>query len=116
MRRLTTVLAALYVVLATLSASVNGWICRAELGRTPCACDHSAGLTDDDCCTRQSDDAATVAPIVLVAPSVRALAPAPVARWVRAVRDPSPSPAVAGRHEPRAPPVPRFLALRTLLI
>lgn len=113
--RLLSLLAVLIALLATTGAWGATRVCRAEAEARACRCEHAAEVVDD-CCQRQTGEPAVPGAFALLVPSATASAPVPRLHPPAASPLP-PLPGVARKEAARAPPsVPRFLAIRTLLI
>ena len=120
LRRFTQLLVALFAIAAVGQANAATVVCRAEAEARACHCDHKAmAAAPDACCTGQGVGVASAAPFALLAPPDRL-------EFSASYAYPSAKPTIAvvgmlpagNAHDApaRAPPVPRFLRLRTLLI
>lgn len=121
LRRLLALLVAVLALVATGQASATTLVCMAEAQERVCHCDHAAmqSMAEDDCCNGQKQTVQSPVSFALVAPSVSgdfvAYSPAPHTELSSNI-DAFLPPGYAHDAPARAPPVPRFLAFRTLLI
>lgn len=120
-RRLLAVFVALLAFVATAQASATTLVCKAEAQARACHCNHAAmqSMAEDDCCNGQQQATQSAASFALLVPPPSAVSGGSwLARQgeIPAVADVFLAPGYAHDAPARAPPVPRFLAFRTLLI
>jgi hypothetical protein len=120
-RRLATIVVALLALLAVAPAWASPWVCRAPIEARACHCEHGSAVPNDDACCAgaQSPDRA-MGPTLLLAPAfppARPLASSmAIPAAVRVERVVRPAPGFAHDAPARAPPVPLWLEVRTLLV
>lgn len=120
-RRLTAIVVAFLALLAIMPAWASPWVCRAPVEARECHCQHGEAAPADDACCAAAPAPDRALGGALLAP-VPAPASAPLASRVAIPAPPvvdtvaRPAPAYAHDAPARAPPVPRWLEVRTLLV